>query len=281
MSDLHELFENDLGDGPAHRPTADRLRAGRTAVRRRRLAEVGAGAGVAAVVVVAGLVVGGTGRPGATDDAPDVTSPSSASAPSALASDPGWANDELARFTDGDWEVRPDAQVLDHIDNPLQRRGVESSEAFAVTWQDEETWLLVDHTLDRRGRSIDSVSSFPARVAMPDLASWVEQMVALQRGESARLLVRFADGETLTPGDGATILDQRAHPDLPASFAGPDDRTAVAKVRFDDRVWFVLARQIGDTPPDYIPTAASIAGPGIDDFLAYAAQQYAGGEGLR
>ena len=161
---------------------------------------------------MAGLVVGGTGRPGATDDAPDVTTSSRASTPSALASEPGWANDELARFTDGGWEVRPDAQVLDHIDNPLQRRG----EAFAVTWQDEETWLLVDHTLDRRGRPIDSVSSFPARVAMPDLASWVEQMVALQRGESARLLVRFAGGETLTPGDGATILDQRAHPDLPA-----------------------------------------------------------------
>ncbi|MFN8193030.1 MAG: hypothetical protein U0R80_01965 [Nocardioidaceae bacterium] len=272
LIDLRELFESELGEGPAHRPLDERLRAGRSAVRRRRLAEVGAG--VTAVVIAGVLLVGGPGRPNAGTDAPEVDEPSTPAA-----TQEAWAEDELARFAGGTWETRPGVEVVDRVDNPLHRRGRESSEGLAVVWKGEETWLLLDHTLDR-GRGEDSVTSFPARVAMPDLASWVDQQVALQHGDATDLLVRFGDGETLEPVEGATILAQRPHPALPDNFAGPGDRTAVAKVRLGDQVWFVLAREIGGQP-DFIPTAASIAGPGIDDFLAYAEQQYAGGEGLR
>ena len=52
-------------------------------------------------------------------------------------------------------------------------------------------------------------------------------------------------------------------------------------VSYDGARWFVLARQIDGSKPEYFPTAGSVGGATIADFLAYAAGQYGSGEGLR
>jgi hypothetical protein len=106
-------------------------------------------------------------------------------------------------------------------------------------------------------------------------------MVALQTGEPGLRLVRFGDGETLLPRAGVEVLEQTGDVDLPDSFAGPGDRTAVAMVTYDGMRWFVLARELDGSPPQYLPTAGSVGGATIQEFLSYAADQYGSGEGLR
>jgi hypothetical protein len=54
-TDLHELIETGLGDGPPHPPVADRVAAGRRAVRRRRRRTVAGSA--AAMLTAAGLAL--------------------------------------------------------------------------------------------------------------------------------------------------------------------------------------------------------------------------------
>uniref|UniRef100_UPI0025E0E1B4 hypothetical protein n=1 Tax=Nocardioides sp. TaxID=35761 RepID=UPI0025E0E1B4 len=96
-------------------------------------------------------------------------------------------------------------------------------------------------------------------------------------------LVRFTQGtERLEPLDAVTLLRQRAHPDLPASWAQPDDRSAVAEVVFEDTRYYVLARSTpGDATPQYVAVKAARGGATLDDFLDLARERYAeGGGGL-
>lgn len=96
-------------------------------------------------------------------------------------------------------------------------------------------------------------------------------------------LVEFAGGDTeqLQPSGSATILEQRAHPKLPDSFATSQDRSAVAEVRFEGERWYVLARRLPGSPPQYIAVSAKDGGPTLDDFLTMARERYAeGGGGL-
>jgi hypothetical protein len=69
--------------------------------------------------------------------------------------------------------------------------------------------------------------------------------------------------------------------DVGEEFAPADARTAVAEVSYQAKTWFVLARDLNVGPPEYFPTAASVSGSTLEEFLGYARQQYAGGEGLR
>ena len=65
-------------------------------------------------------------------------------------------------------------------------------------------------------------------------------------------------------------------------FAGPGASTAVAEVRWQGESWFVAARRLPGSPPEYFPTAASVSGRTLDDFLAYARDRYSEqGAGLR
>jgi hypothetical protein len=65
------------------------------------------------------------------------------------------------------------------------------------------------------------------------------------------------------------------------SFAGPHARTAVAEVRWKGERWYVLARHIRGSRPEYFPTAASVSRPTLDGFLEYARASYDDGTGLR
>ncbi len=105
----------------------------------------------------------------------------------------------------------------------------------------------------------------------------------MQHGEPTLALVSFGDGKTLVPEDGVELLDQRPSPQMPENFAPPGDRMAVAMVRWQGERWFVLARQLPGSPPQYLPTAASVVGDAttIDGFLEVARERYTQGEGLR
>jgi hypothetical protein len=62
------------------------------------------------------------------------------------------------------------------------------------------------------------------------------------------------DGE-LVGLPGVTVVEQRGGVDVGERFAGPEDKTAVAKVTFEGETWFVLARRIGSGPAEFFPTA--------------------------
>lgn len=94
----------------------------------------------------------------------------------------------------------------------------------------------------------------------PTFDLWLGDAVAMQHGEPTLAPVSFGDGKTLVPEDGVELLDQRPSPQMPENFAPPGDRTAVAMVRWQGERWFVLARQLPESPPQYLPTAASVVG---------------------
>ena len=122
-------------------------------------------------------------------------------------------------------------------------------------------------------------SSTGAYVGFASLEDWVADQRSLQGGEPARSYVEFADDGSLRPtGPDVVLVRQEADPDLPDNYGGGLD-TAVAEVLVDDVTYYVLARDPNN--PDYIAVPAFIGGPTLADFLDYARQQYAGGEGLR
>ena len=96
-------------------------------------------------------------------------------------------------------------------------------------------------------------------------------------------LVRFVgDTEALRPAHDVAIFEQRPHPTLPDSFAGGDDRTAVADVGFQGKRYFVLARRSADGgPAQYIAVPRKDGGATLAAFLDLARERYAeGGGGL-
>jgi hypothetical protein len=245
---LRDLLDSSFGDGPTPPTPADRLPPGRRALRRRRLASGAATLATAAAVTAAAVLVsGGDGGTRAVEPAaPAVPTPSAASTlPSDGPAYGGAYSSQLCLGFDG---VEPTEEELNDLDLDYDP----STGTLACSQGDGGT---------------------------------AELEVEPQLGESR--LVRFADAgsELLVAPAGVEILDQSGDVDLPADFAGPRDRTAVARVRADDSpggVVYVLARQLGGGPPEYIAEPdRRDRWPTIAAFLDHAAEQYAGGEGLR
>lgn len=63
--------------------------------------------------------------------------------------------------------------------------------------------------------------------------------------------VVFGPGERLRAQPPTVIVTQIADVQLGSRFAGPDDRTAAAEVRWQGKQWYVLAREIDDGPAEY------------------------------
>ena len=123
-----------------------------------------------------------------------------------------------------------------------------------------------------------------AGATAPTFDRWLAGQVAETAGPSLSHLVSFGEGETLVAPDvSVQINDQRPSPQLPASFARPEDRTAVAWFLYEGKYWFVLARQVQGYQPEYFFTRASAAddATSIDEFLDWARVKYANREGLR
>ena len=196
-----------------------------------------------------------------------------------MPSDPG-ADVEL--LVDGTLARAVDVKVTQRVANPLGLDLPDRSLGIEYTRKGATTWALLDYEDLGRLGSGGGVSSDPAGKSFATFQDWLDDQVALRNGGVGLQLVRFGEGEQLVARAGVEILDQRAGVEVGAGFAGPADDTAVAQVRSQGRRWYVLARRSAGSPPEYFPTDARVGGETLDDFLAYATQQYAkGGGGLR
>lgn len=258
---LTEELDRSFDDGPAHRPIEDRLQAGHRLVRRRRLA-----ASAAALATVAVLGTAGIGL-ATSDDGP------SRGADFAEPGENQLHRGELLLDADGTLRTGPGVEVVRQVENPRGYAPPRHSLGVVYRFDGAEYWGLVE---------TDGSATEIARQSFPTFEMWLDDQVKMQDGQETLALVRFGEGETLLPRDGVEILRQTGDLSMmPASFAGPGDRTAVAEVRYDGERWYVLARQLPDSDPEYFASAASVTAPTLDQFLTYAADSYASGTGLR
>jgi hypothetical protein len=273
---LQQVIERSFGEGPEHRPIEDRVAAGRKAVRRRRAAAAAAGVAVVAVLGTTYAVAG----PEASTRSGDV------------AGNPSPRQDELtqrilmpgqlAAFVDGQIVLRDGVSVLHEVEDPLGTDGGIDSVALALEYRSRETWQLLTYHSGEGVGGGSITSQDPAKTTF-SFEEWVANETATELRGPAGNLVEFKNGGTLGPLPGTEILDQRPGIDLGPTFARPDDPTAVAEVRFAGDLWFVVARRLAHSQPEFIATRAADAegAATIDEFLTFARQKYAGGEGLR
>ena len=140
-------------------------------------------------------------------------------------------------------------------------------------------WYL----LDTDGRHGTGSSSDEARRAFPTLQAWLDDQVALQTGRPTLALVRFTADGRLTPLDGVTLVRQRTDVRPRQRLRRPrrhhrGGRGALARARRGS------SPRGGCRAPHRSTsrTAASVSGPTLDDFLAYARARYSEhGAGLR
>jgi hypothetical protein len=275
-ADLAARLDAAIGDA-APDPDPDRVAAlvaaGRRARARRR-----AGLGAACAVVL--LAGGGVALAAAGSDRA-ATDPGVATDPAAPGTrgEGALVDDELVALTlDGRLVVRDGVEVLQRVDNPLGSAPPASSLGLAVREGGTTYWYL----LDTDGTSGAGSSHEVARRSFPTLRSWLADRVALESGRPTLALVRMAPDGRLTPRDGVTIVRQRTGVRLGNDFADPGTPTAVAEVRWRGRTWFVAARRFPGYAPEYFPSAASVSGPTLRDFLAAARQRFSEkGAGLR
>jgi hypothetical protein len=272
---LTEELDRSFGSGPDHRPIEDRLAAGRRLVRRRRIAATAATVAVVAVAGSTGVALTGANEP--SSDPGTTSQPSDEPRDKGFGLEPG---QELRLTPDGTLLTADGVEVLERVDNPLGYSPPDHSLGVVYRFEGATHWALA--TIQKDGKDVGSfTSSEEAGRSFPTFEYWLDDQVALQNGEPTLALVSFGEGETLVPRDGVEILQQTGDAELPSDFAGPDDRTAVAEVTYRGERWYVLARQVDDSPPEYFPSAAAATRPTLEGFLDYAADAYGAGEGLR
>lgn len=287
--DLHDEIEHSLGAEPPLVET-DLVGRGRRALRWRRLAAGGSVVAVTAVALVAAAIA--THRPAAqvapapAAAGPTVGTTNEPSFPPApgtpVIRDPRMPSDAPVGLEPDGLHLAPGIEVVELWDDPWQVRP--DAWSVALGYDDPEgtlTWW-VGFEDARFGSQSASVPA--ANAGDIGFRAWaVEQKTGLYDGPGAGArpdptvglpgatelqLVRF-DGTTerLTPLDGVTVLQQRAHPDLPDAWATADDRSAAAEVRFEGERYYVLARTTpGDVAPQYVAVPAAPGGT-LDDFV--------------
>jgi hypothetical protein len=282
--DIRDELDRSFGAGPPVDDLAVVLDRGHRAVRRRRIT-VAAGAAVCCVVV-GGAAWSTVDSSGPTTGRDPVVQPSGTGTGQEAGSlpveyrkadDPDLGKGLVGFGDDGVFLVREGVDILEYVDNPLGLRPPDYSAGFAIRTDRREVWVLAEGNPSGGG-----TYTAPARESFPSLAMWIDDWVALQDGEATLALVSFGGGDRLVPEPGVEIVRQQADPDLGPAFAGPDAlRTAVAEVRWQGERWYVLARELPDSDPEYFPTAASVSRPTLEGFLDYARTSYESGTGLR
>ncbi|HKE69732.1 MAG TPA: hypothetical protein VKB55_10785 [Nocardioidaceae bacterium] len=260
--DWRELIDRSFDDGPTHRPVEQRLIEGRRALRRRRVV-IGAAAAVLTVAAGGVAVAVAPSEPHAAMPAIDRQD-----------EQPSVPAREAVVWKQSGWWIAPEWTVEKRIQNPMGYDEPRHSVALELVNPPDHRLVLAVYD----GHGGTSVSSVPSTAG--SLETWLSGAVANQRnldGEPQPDPVAFGQGETLVAADGVTILDQLPHPDLPASFAAPDDRTAAALIKENGKQTFVLVRDTGGQV-QVIPFRGDFNS--LDDFLRFAVQQYDSGEGL-
>lgn len=258
--DLRDHLERLAAHEPPTRPAHEHLAAGRRALRRRRVAELGAVTAVLAVLAGGWAVVGDDGSSRATEPpaAPPTTTVTSPTPP---------PEGEWAQWQDGAVRLADGVEELDRLDAGRDGVGLE------LRVGDEVRWYLVD----RR-----STTSFDAYVAFDSLADWVGDQTFPSGPASRAALVQLAPDGSLTPGrPGVEVIEQVASPDLPDSYdtdpeTGEQLVTAAALVEVDGERRWLLARDPAATDVITIPLARAST---LEDFLTFARERYADGPG--
>lgn len=179
---------------------------------------------------------------------------------------------------DGTLVLQDGVTILRRVENPMNLEPPKKSLGLVLDDHGTKVWMLLESEPDGGFSARDDAGR-----TYPSFDLWLADQVAIQQGTPMLTLVAFGNGETLVPdADGVELLDQRPSPQMPADFASPRDRTAVAVVRWQGSLWFVLARQAPGSAPEYFPTESSVAdATTLDGFLDFARGRYSGGEGLR
>lgn len=269
-----ELIDRSFGDGPEPRPIAVRLDAGRRALRRRRIV-------VGAVTAVVAVMIGGTAWTALPSESPSGTPPVVGESDDREAGpdDARVASGlDLVTWTDGGWQIAPGWTVVEREPNPMGYQPPRRSVGFDLQNPPYRRLVLAVYDADNAD-CCTSVASTPAEAG--SLEDWLPGAVANQwklDGEPEPDPVRFGAGETLVAADGVVIHEQLAHPDLPINFVPPNRRSAAARIDDHGREMFVLVREIANHT-DVIPFTGSF--DTLDQFLRFARQQYASGEGIR
>lgn len=276
---LQEELDRAIGDGPEHAPVEHTLRAGRRALRRRR---VGAAAGTLAVVAVIGIgyAVAAPGPDGdargnvATDPSP--TAPDPAEPPS----EP-WQGAELVRYSsEGELQVRPGVTLHGHIENPYGYTAPERSDALDLSFKGNRVWVIIEQTAD--GVSVSEAAPSNGWAGFETYVA--DQADGATGGDDGWPdTMRLTPQGTVEATPGATVHNRTDDPQLGDSFA-PDGATtgaAVVSVEGDQRSYFVVWRVIDDELDVITTPPADVAGATFAELLSWARSQYASGEGLR
>lgn len=301
--DAKELFETEIGRGPSETPLVDRIEAGRSALRRRRLTTIGSGAAAAVAVVAVLGVVSNTFGDLRTDrdGAPATNSPSAERAfepappdeeltnstpegswdeckpgrfppPDEREWEPIYCADDQVRFRNGDFKRREGAVVSQRLEDPYVGEGVESSAAIETTYEGRTQWTY--HATGENG--VES-ATFPAEDfepgEAPTLEEWAAETGQSHAAEKRRPEYKDADGTTW-PGlvswrDG----DWMIHPNVTVTdrIDNPvDDRFASIAVaaEVDGTVWW----QVESIPSNTMTIQAAGAGE-FEDWVAEHANQ--------
>lgn len=274
---LTEELDRSFGSGPEHRPIEDRLAAGHRVVRRRRVATTAAAALAVVAIGTAGFAVSGGNDPSsdkgvATQPSADPSEPVVLQGGMKVGLD---CNDEL--------HTAKGVEVVKTVDNPMGYAPPEHSIGVAYTVDGVMNWALL--TCGATVPPGGSGYMYDVQLAQPSVSfeDWLADEVAwAKEDQQGPDMVSFGDGETLLPSDGTEILQQTGHLEMmPPNFAASDDRTAAAEINYHGERWYVLARQVPDSPPEYIPFSPEMSRPTFEGFLSFAADKYAEGVGLR
>ena len=277
---LQQELEGSFGEGPARQPVEETLRAGRRALRRRR---VGAAAGALAVVAAlgTGYAVGTAGTQPRTSGEV-ATDPTPSPSPSTAATPTGkpWAKAETLRYSAaGELEVRPGVVVHEHIENPYGLEPPRRSDALDLTFKGQRVWAIVE----LRGSDFRYSTSVPS-AGWASFADYVaDQVGAAPDANGWPATLRPTDGGTVIASEGSEILQRTDDPRLGDSFAPPGTPTGAALVRAaEDGVAYFVVWRVVDGELDVITTPPrDVVGATFQELLTAARARYASGEGLR
>jgi hypothetical protein len=310
LTRLRDVLDSSFGAGPPLPPPADRLAAGRRALRRRRGVEAlgGATAVVAVLALSFTILGGGGGAPrGADPVAPGPTAP----APATGDVDEAQLQAELDRLAaeaqvrarhaqskglvsnqfpaaldqDGSLVVKDGWRVTEQVDEPVGYQPPEASLGVVVTDGERTRWMLltVNRALDERGLPIDgklatSANADDAGKGYARFEDWLAAMVAINGGEQPSPLVTVSADDAVHPGPGATLVDLQEI-EVIEGYTSPGDR--VAEVQRDGRTWFAVIRGHG-RDAEVIPVdGAVLPHATLAALLTYVGQQMESGEGVR
>lgn len=292
---LREELDRSIGPGPPLPAAEERLRAGRVALRRRRLVVGAAGAAVL-IVTITPLALSGGPTTGAAEPAPvgpPAPQQTVAAPPMTVERWPSWVKESAyIDVRTGALHIRPDARVVERRDD-LYPTEETFSVALDLVVDGEHEWLVLESG-DSGGMG---VFGGPGDSLYDDFDDFVAKATAgggSRSGPGRRGKGQGGDGQGAedfpTPGevtgltvegerfssDGTvTILAQQPSPDLPDSFAPAGDATAAAYVEQDGVRSLVLSR-----PGPLIVVESAGHGDSLAALVDWARGRYQSREGL-